>query len=164
MLLNSLLIQIATLFSVGKFPKAPGTVGTLATIPLWYFLAQTGPLIYMVVTFLLFPLGVMAAQAYENHIGKHDSKEIVIDEVVGFLITMTWLPLTWQSVVIGFTVFRILDIVKPPPIRQLDQKVQGGFGVMVDDVVAGIIGSIIMQLIYTQTNWLGVQISVLTSI
>lgn len=164
MLLNSTLLQIATFFGVGRFPKAPGTMGTLAAIPLWYLLAQLGPLIYMVITFLLFPLGVMAAQAYEDRVGKHDSKEIVIDEVVGFLIVMTWLPMTWQSVVIGFLVFRFLDIVKPPPIRQLDQKVQGGFGVMVDDVAAGIIGSVIMQLIYNQTNWLGVQISLLTSI
>lgn len=162
-MLNAILRQVATLFGVGFAPKAPGTVATLATIPIWYALAQTGAVIYMIVTFLLFPLGILAAQAYENHVGRHDSKEIVIDEVVGFLITMTWLPLTWQSVALGFVVFRVLDIVKPPPIRQLDKRMPGGFGVMVDDVVAGIIGSIVMQLIYNQTNWLGVQISTLTS-
>ena len=65
--------------------------------------------------------------------------------------------------VIGFIVFRFLDIVKPPPIRQLDQKVKGGFGVMVDDIAAGIIGSVIMQVLYTKTNWLGVQITTLTA-
>jgi phosphatidylglycerophosphatase A len=162
-MLNSLLIQIATLFGVGKSPKAPGTVATLATIPLWYLLSQLGPIFYMAITLLLVFVGIIAAQAYEDHIGKHDSKEIVIDEVVGFLITMTWLPITWQSMVIGFAVFRFLDIVKPPPIRQLDRNVGGGFGVMVDDIVAGIIGSIIMQLLYVQTNWLGMQISTLTS-
>lgn len=162
-MLNTFLRHLATLFGIGFAPKAPGTVATLATIPIWYLLVQTGELTYMVVTFLLFPLGIVASQVYENHVGKHDSKEIVIDEVVGFLITMTWLPMTWQSVVIGFIVFRILDITKPPPIRQLDKRMPGGFGVMVDDVVAGIIGSIIMQLIYNQTNWLGVQISTLTS-
>ena len=155
---NRILIAIATFFSIGKFPKAPGTMATLATIPLWFVLAQTGWVVYMVVTLLLIPLGVMAAQAYENSVAQHDSKEIVIDEVVGFLITMTWLPLTWQSVVLGFLVFRFLDIVKPPPIRQLDQKVGGGFGVMVDDIAAGIIGSVLMQVIYNQTNWLGNQI------
>lgn len=162
-MMNAILRQVATLFGVGFAPKAPGTVATLATIPIWYALAQTGSVIYMTVTFLLFPLGILAAQAYENHVGRHDSKEIVIDEVVGFLITMTWLPLTWQSVALGFVVFRVLDILKPPPIRQLDKRMPGGFGVMVDDVVAGIIGSIVMQLIYNQTNWLGVQISTLTS-
>lgn len=161
-MLNSFLIQLATFFSIGKISKAPGTVATLATLPLWYALWHAGPLIYMVVTFLLVPVGVVAAQAYENVSQKHDSKEIVIDEVVGFLITMTWLPLTWQSAALGFIVFRFLDIVKPPPIRQIDKKVQGGFGVMADDIVAGIIGSIIMQLVYNQTNWLGTQISILT--
>ena len=137
-------------------------MATLATIPIWWALSQAGPIIYMIVTLVLFPIGVIAAQAYENQSDTHDSKEIVIDEVVGFLITMTWLPMTWQSVVIGFAIFRFLDIVKPPPIRQLDRKVKGGFGVMLDDVVAGIIGSLIMQLLYTQTNILGVQITTLT--
>ena len=161
-MLNSFLIQLATYFSIGKISKAPGTVATVATIPLWYLLAQTGPLIYMIVTFALIPIGVIAAQAYEDLSQSHDSKEIVIDEVVGYLITMTWLPLTWQSMLIGFIVFRFLDIVKPPPIRQLDRNVKGGFGVMVDDIVAGIIGSVIMQVLYNHTNWLGMQISTLT--
>lgn len=160
---DNILVNLATLFGVGKISKAPGTVATLVTIPIWYLLVQANPLIYMAITFLLFPLGAWAAQVYENHVGLHDSKEIVIDEVVGFLITMTWLPVTWQSAVLGFLLFRFFDIVKPPPIRQLDQKVPGGFGVMVDDVVAGIICSILMQLIYNQTNWLGTQISTLTT-
>ncbi len=163
MVLKKILLLIATFFNIGKFPKAPGTVATLATIPIWWALWHAGPLIYMIVTLLLFPIGVMAAQAYESQSSVHDSKEIVIDEVVGFLITMVWLPMTWQSVLFGFVIFRFLDIVKPPPIRQLDQKIPGGLGVMLDDVAAGVIGSVILQLIYTQTNWLGVQITNLTS-
>lgn len=162
MVLRQSLLLIATYFNIGKFPKAPGTIATLATIPLWWALWHAGPIIYMIVALLLFPVGVIAAQAYEAQSDTHDAKEIVIDEVVGFLITMTWLPMTWQSVVLGFMIFRFLDIVKPPPIRQLDRKVPGGLGVMLDDIAAGIIGSILMQLIYTQTNWLGVQITTLT--
>ena len=157
-MLNKFLYNLATLFGVGKISRAPGTVATLATIPIWYILAQAGPLIYMTVVFILFPIGIRAAQIYEQQSNTHDAKEIVIDEVVGFLITMTWLPITWQSAAFGFCLFRFFDIVKPPPIRQLDQKIPGGFGVMVDDVVAGIISSILMQLIYNQTNWLGMQI------
>ena len=160
---TTVLLQVATYFGVGKFPKAPGTVATLATIPLWYLLSFLGPILYMLVVLALIGLGIVAAQAYESQAGSHDAKEIVIDEVVGYLITMTWLPVTWQSAVIGFIVFRFFDIVKPPPIRQLDRKVQGGFGVMVDDIVAGIIGSIIMQILYNHTNWLGSQISLLTT-
>lgn len=161
-MVNSLLLQIATFFSIGRFPKAPGTVATLATLPVWYLLAQTGPFIYMFVTFLIVLIGIWAAQAYEDQSSKHDSKEIVIDEVAGFLITMVWVPITWQSAVVGFILFRFFDIVKPPPIRQLDQKIPGGFGVMADDIAAGLISSVIMQLLYTQTNWLGSQILILT--
>lgn len=160
---KKLLLLIATFFNIGKVSKAPGTVATLATIPLWWILAQTGPLIYMTLVVLMVPLGIVAAQAYEAQSAVHDSKEIVIDEVVGFLITMTWLPMTWQSLVLGFILFRFFDIVKPPPIRQLDKQVGGGVGVMADDVAAGLVSSIILQTIYTQTSWLGVQISNLTT-
>ena len=156
---NQFIVQCAaTFFFVGRISKAPGTWGTLAAIPLWYFLAQLSPLIYMSVVFILLFLGILVCQLYEKNKGTHDSKEIVIDEVVGFLITMTWLPLTWQSLVVGFILFRFFDIVKPPPIRQLDQKVKGGVGVMIDDVAAGIVSNVILQIIYNQTFWLGAQI------
>lgn len=150
---------LATFFYVGKFPKAPGTAGTLATIPLWIVMTYSLHVVwYMVIVFIILLAGIYICQMYENYSQNHDAKEIVIDEVVGFLITMTWLPLTWQSCVFGFVLFRILDITKPPPIRQLDQKVKGGVGVMIDDVAAGIVANIILQFIYTHTNWLGVQI------
>ena len=154
---NTLIKMLATFFYSGCAPKAPGTFGTLAAIPLWYMLAQFSILPYMVVVFILAILGILVSQAYESVVQKHDSKEIVIDEVVGFLITMTWLPLTWQSAVFGFVLFRFFDILKPPPIRQLDQKIGGGVGVMVDDIAAGIICNIILQIIYAQTFWLGAQ-------
>ena len=162
-MIKKLLVLIATFFHIGKVSKAPGTVATLATIPLWWAMAGAGPIIYMILVLLLLPLGIMAAQAYESTTDVHDSKEIVIDEVVGFLITMTWLPMTWESLVLGFVIFRVLDIFKPWPISVLDKNVKGGVGVMIDDIAAGIIGSLILQTIYTQTSWLGVQISTLTT-
>ena len=161
--MNKALLLIATYFNIGRISKAPGTVATVATIPIWWILTQMHPFVYMSVTLLLIPLGIAAAQAYENQSDVHDSKEIVIDEVVGFLITMIWLPVTWQSLVLGFIIFRFLDIVKPPPIGLLDKRVKGGLGVMIDDIAAGIIGSLVLQIIYTQTSWLGVQISTLTT-
>ncbi|WP_409479153.1 phosphatidylglycerophosphatase A [Pseudobdellovibrio sp. HCB154] len=154
---QKLVIQLATFFGAGRLPKSPGTWGTLATIPLWYLLAQLHAIPYMVVVLLLCIAAILIAQAYENFTHTHDSKEIVIDEVVGFLITMTWLPMTWQSLVAGFVLFRIVDIVKPPPIRQLDQKVKGGVGVVIDDIAAGIVCNIILQMVYTYTPWLGAQ-------
>lgn len=149
---------IATFFFVGKISKAPGTFGTLATIPLWFCLSHLNIVSYMVSIIVLIIVGVVSAQFYQKISGEHDSKEVVIDEVVGFLITMTWLPVTWQSVVFGFVLFRFFDIVKPPPIRQFDRKIKGGVGVMVDDIAAGLICNIILQSIYTHTSWLGAQI------
>ncbi|WP_246845288.1 phosphatidylglycerophosphatase A [Bdellovibrio sp. NC01] len=151
---------VATFFGVGLSPKAPGTVATVATIPLVLLLNWAGPIPYMLVTIALIPIGIIAAQIYEQDKGSHDAKEIVIDEVVGFLITMVWLPLTWQAILIGFVLFRLLDITKPLFIGYLDKKIQGGLGVMMDDVAAGIIASLVMQLLFTHTNWLGSQILV----
>ncbi|ASD64926.1 phosphatidylglycerophosphatase A [Bdellovibrio bacteriovorus] len=161
-MVTNFLIQLATLFGVGRFPKGPGTVGTLATIPIVILLSKLGPLVYMGAVILLLPVGIAACEAYERSKGGHDHKEIVIDEVLGFLITMVWMPMTWQAILIGFALFRLLDITKPLFIGYLDKKIQGGLGVMIDDVAAGIIASLIMQVIYTQTNWLGSQIVVIS--
>lgn len=150
------------MFGIGRFPKGPGTVGTLVTIPIVILLSKLGPLYYMGAVILLLPVGIAACEAYEQVKGGHDHKEIVIDEVLGFLITMVWLPMTWQAILIGFGLFRLLDITKPLFIGYLDKKIQGGLGVMIDDVAAGIIASLIMQVIYTQTNWLGSQIVVIS--
>lgn len=158
--MRDFLKSLATLFGLGKIAKAPGTVATLATIPLYLLLFQAGPIVYMIALLLLVPVGIVACEFYEQDHEGHDHKEIVIDEVLGFLITMVWLPMTWQAILIGFVLFRLLDITKPLFIGYLDKKIQGGLGVMVDDIAAGIIASIIMQLLYSQTNWLGSQVLV----
>lgn len=156
--LRPFLKKLAVFFGAGYSPKAPGTVGTLATIPLYWLLMQPGPLFYMSFVVFLLPLAILAAEVYEQEMQRHDSSEIVIDEVLGFLITMTWLPLTWQAVTLGFFIFRFLDILKPFPIGYLDKKVQGGLGVIVDDVAAGIIANILLQILYTKTALLGAQV------
>lgn len=162
-MVQKILLQIALFFGVGKAPKAPGTWATLATVPLALLVNWAGPFWAMATAVLLLPLSIVAAEIYEQVHQSHDSKEIVIDEVLGFLITMTWLPITWQSYFLGFFLFRLLDILKPFPIGYLDKKVRGGLGVVIDDVVAGIIANIILQIIYTQTNWLGSQITTATT-
>jgi len=161
--LNKFLKNLATFFGVGFFPKSPGTAGTFATIPLVLLLSWAGPLVYMVFVILLLPVAILAAQVYQEETGGHDRQEIVIDEVIGFLIAMTWLPMTWKSMLLGFLLFRVLDIFKPFPIGYLDKKIPGGLGVVIDDVVAGIIASLILQYIYQHTNWLGEQVMVFTS-
>jgi phosphatidylglycerophosphatase A len=115
----------------------------------------------MAAVLLLIPLAIIAAAAYEqDHLHAdsadgHDRSEIVIDEVVGFLITMVWLPMTWQSLLLGFLLFRFFDILKPFPIGYLDRKVPGGLGVVVDDIAAGIFASLILQAVYSYTSILG---------
>lgn len=147
-----------TFGGIGRLPKAPGTWGSLAALALVIPLSQFGILVYMGVTLILLFAGIYACELYETQSGGHDQGHIVIDEVVGIFITMTWLPITWQSLLIGFILFRVLDIWKPLLIGYLDKRVQGGLGVMIDDVVAGVIASIAMQALYTYTSVLGVQL------
>lgn len=135
----------------------PGTWATLATIPVVIGATYVGPFFYMGLTFVLLILGALACEVVEAQSEVHDSGHLVIDEVVGFLITMTWLPITWQSFVFGFVFFRMLDIAKPFPISFLDRRVKGGLGVMIDDVAAGVIANVVLQVIYTKTSWLGSQ-------
>lgn len=151
-------IKIATVFGVGRILRAPGTWGSLVTLPLALGLMWLGPLAYMAATLAMAIVAILAAEQYEQQSEKHDSKEIVIDEVAGMLVTMTMLPMTWQSFVIGFILFRLLDIFKPFPISYFDRKVPGGFGVVIDDLVAGMIANGILQLMLYHTAWLGVQI------
>ncbi len=155
--MRNFLLQSATLFGVGKISKAPGTWGTLVTVPVVFLLSYLGPLYYMGAIFFMLPFSIIAAEAYEKQSSGHDSKEIVIDEMIGFMIAMTWMPQTWQAYLAGFCLFRFLDILKPPPIRYFDRRVPGGLGVVLDDVVAGIVANIFLQLIYSQTPWLGIQ-------
>lgn len=144
----------------GHSPKAPGTIGTLVALPLVYMFNWTGNLGYLLLTMVMLCLGILVSQLYQDQMGsQHDRQEIVIDEIVGLLITMALVPITWQTMVLGFLLFRILDIWKPGPIGLLDQKVKGGIGVMLDDVAAGIIANIILQLLISRTSLLGVTVS-----
>ncbi len=144
--IDSFFIFLATYFGIGRLPKAPGTWATIATIPLFLVMAKLSPVTYMMVVFCICLVGIYASQVYEKYSNKHDSQEIVIDEVAGFLITMTLVPVNSLNIAIGFVLFRLLDIFKPGPIGYLDRKVQGGMGVMVDDIAAGLLASIIMQI------------------
>lgn len=149
---------IATFFGVGKVPKAPGTFGTIAALPLAFLLNWAGPFYVMGFVLLFTPLAIWASDRHCQNLKAEDPQEIVIDEVLGFVITMTWLPMTWQAYLLGFFLFRVLDITKPLLIGYLDRRATGGFGVMADDIAAGIIANLILQLLYAETALLGVQI------
>jgi len=112
---------------------------------------------YVIITFLFILGAWYVCETYEMHSQNHDSPEVVIDEVVGYLVAMLWMPMTWQAFTYTFVLFRALDMIKPPPISWIDKNVRGGYGVMLDDLVAGIVTNLVFQFVYTQTNWLGVR-------
>ncbi|MFZ1641274.1 MAG: phosphatidylglycerophosphatase A [Candidatus Contendobacter sp.] len=123
-------------FGSGCAPKAPGTFGTLAAIPL-YLLIQPLPLwTYLLLTVAGFALGVWICDRAARDLGVHDHPAIVWDEVIGYFITMIAAPPGWLWIIAGFALFRLFDILKPWPIRQADQRVGGGFGIMFDDLLA----------------------------
>jgi phosphatidylglycerophosphatase A len=136
-----------TWFGLGRLTKAPGTIGTLGAIPIVWLFQKFGDFGYLGATITLTVFAMVLAHMYEAVTGTHDSSEVVIDEVVGFLVTMALVPFTWQNVLLGFAIFRVLDIVKPFPISWIDRKVPGGVGAVADDLFAGILGNIIIHLL-----------------
>jgi phosphatidylglycerophosphatase A len=125
-------------FGAGKAPVAPGTFGTLVGIAAYLLLQPLSALIYAVTVLALFALGVWLCQVTEQDLKVHDHPGIVWDEIVGYLITMFMAPAGWIWIVAGFFLFRLFDIWKPFPIRQLERRIQGGFGNMLDDALAGL--------------------------
>ncbi|HAW50409.1 TPA: phosphatidylglycerophosphatase A [bacterium] len=142
---DKLILFIAMGFGLGKMPVAPATFGSLLGIPI-FILAGKNHLLYIEICILATILGIYIAHIAEKITGIKDDRKIVVDEVVGFLITMIGIPVEIFYIIMGFFIFRIIDILKPPPICLL-QKASGGFGIVLDDILAGIIGCIILNII-----------------
>jgi phosphatidylglycerophosphatase A len=138
---------LATGFGVGYSPIAPGTLGTLIAIPIYYFLSEIPLPLYEITLIGFLFLSVWISENAETFFGKKDDPRIVIDEMTGFFVTMLWIPKTIHFIMIGFILFRFFDILKPFPIRHLERKVKGGWGVVLDDVMAGVYANIILQII-----------------
>jgi len=135
-------------FGSGLAPKAPGTFGTLAAVPLFLLLSAFTPLLYAITVLLVCVSGVYLCGKTANDVGVHDHGAIVWDEFAGLFITMFMVPVSWQSVVVGFVLFRLFDILKPWPISIADKKLTGGFGIMFDDILAGLFSLAIMHIIF----------------
>ena len=146
-LLRSPTLLLAFGFGSGLSPKAPGTMGTLAAIPLWWLLAQLPLTSYLIVVSIAAVVGIAICGRAADQMGVHDHGGIVWDEFVGFWIAMAALPITWQSVILGFVLFRVFDIFKPWPISWLDKRVSGGFGIMIDDVIAGLAAAVVIYFL-----------------
>jgi phosphatidylglycerophosphatase A len=127
---------------------APGTFGTLVAIPFYLILSQMPHWLYAGCVLGAFAFGVWLCQSVSDDLGVHDHGGIVWDEFVGYWITMFLVPVSWGWVLAGFALFRLLDIWKPWPIRWIDRHVQGGLGIMLDDVIAGAAACIALHAIH----------------
>jgi phosphatidylglycerophosphatase A len=132
-----LILASASWLGLGYLPRAPGTWGTLGAIPLWWAMARLAPWESAVITALIALASIWIAHQAERIYGAHDVQHIVIDEVAGMLVAAIGVPFAWPEVVAAFVLFRLFDMVKPGPIRWLDQNVGGGLGVVLDDIAAG---------------------------
>ena len=140
--MNRLVKVISSGFGLGYSPVASGTVGSLLGIPLVWFYPNS-----LVMALLLIILGIWSSSQGEKLFGEKDSSKIVIDEVAGYYLAMLALPLTWPFFLSAFFLFRILDVIKPGPIKRL-QELKGGWGVVADDLAAGILTNIILRIFY----------------
>ena len=141
-------IFLATGFYVGNLPFAPGTFGSLIGLPLSFALAGISLAPAILCTLLFSFLAVCIADAAEKILEQNDPGCIVIDEIAGMVTTLIGLPFNLITVVSGFIIFRLLDILKPFPIRSLDKRVAGGLGVVADDVAAGIVANLLLRFIF----------------
>ena len=151
----SLPVVVATAAGIGFVPFAPGTFGSIPGLALALASRALGPWwLEGVLVVLIFAAGVWAAQEAETHFGRIDPGPVVIDEVVGMLITTLFLPLSWTGWLVGFLVFRVCDVIKPFPAGRAE-RLPGGWGVMCDDVLAGVWGYAIMRgLLWLFPQWI----------
>ena len=139
-------ILFATWGGTGYSPVASGTVGTLAAIPLYLLLARLPLPLYLFTLVPFFFFSCWVAGLAEEIFAEKDSGKIVIDEVIGYLVTMTGAPVSWQGVLLGFFLFRFFDIVKVEPAGYFDRHLKNGYGVVLDDVAAGVYSCALLHL------------------
>ncbi|MDB4535683.1 phosphatidylglycerophosphatase A [Oceanospirillaceae bacterium] len=132
-------------FGSGAAPKAPGTCGTLVAVLIYWPLSQLSPEHYLLMLLVTSVMGIYICGQTAKDLGVHDHGSIVWDEFVGFWITMFAAPVGWVWVVVGFVLFRFFDIIKPWPISWIDKNITGGFGIMLDDVIAGVMAAGVLQ-------------------
>jgi phosphatidylglycerophosphatase A len=153
--MRAVIVFLATGLYSGKSPVLPGTGGTLAALPLVWVFSRFGAMGYFFLTGVFVYLSIWIADLYEREFQRHDRPEVVIDEMAGFLISMCLLPLSRNVLLAAFVLFRALDMIKPFPISVLDKKVPGGYGVVIDDLLAGLITNVVLQVVVWKTDWLG---------
>jgi phosphatidylglycerophosphatase A len=152
--MRSVALACATAFGVGYAPVAPGTFGSLVGLLVWWLLPQTA-VAQVAAVVVVFFVGAWSGTHAEQHFNRTDPGPVVIDEVLGILITMLFNPVGWQGAVIGFLLFRVADIIKPYPANRLEE-LHGGFGIMADDGMAAVYSNLALRLVvYASTTAFG---------
>jgi phosphatidylglycerophosphatase A len=145
---RAIILFIAEGSYAGRMPFAPGTAGTLVGVFLYLLINRLPLTWYVFVSILTVGVGTWASGEAEKLLQKKDAPSIVIDEIAGYLVSMALVPCTWGFVLAGFILFRFFDILKPWPLKKL-QDIRGGAGVMLDDIGAGLYTNILLQILST---------------
>ncbi len=140
-------------FGSGYLPKAPGTFGTAVAVPFYLLLQPLSIGAYLITMAILFLGGIWLCDRCARAMGVHDHPAIVWDEVVGYLVTMVAAPAGWGWILLGFILFRFFDVLKPWPIRWVDRRVTGGFGIMLDDLLAAAFAWLLLQGVAAGFQW-----------
>lgn len=151
MTLASLALALATCFGVGYVSFAPGTFGSAAGLLLWAVLPQSATTGAVVIA-MLFAVGAWSGGVVEGHLRVTDPAPVVIDEVMGMLVTLFLNPVGWPGAMAGFVLFRIFDVIKPPPANRLEH-LRGGFGVMADDFMAAVYANLVLRGALAFSHW-----------
>ena len=145
-------LAIATVFGIGYAPIAPGTFGSAAGLLLWWLLpASTAT--HAIVIVALFAVGSWSGNVAEHYFGRTDPGQVVIDEVMGMLITLFLNPVGWIGAILAFFLFRIFDVIKPYPSDRLE-RLHGGVGVMADDGMAAIYANLTLRVMLASSKWI----------
>ena len=149
--MRSLALACATTFGVGYAPVAPGTFGSAAGLILWYILPPSLAVQASAIV-VLFLVGAWSGSKAEEHFGASDPGAVVIDEVLGMLVTLFLNPVGWKGALLGFLLFRIFDVIKPYPANALE-RLPGGIGIMADDAMAAVYSNVALRLVLAASLW-----------
>jgi len=134
-------------FGVGLLPGMPGTFGTAGALPLYFLIVALGTWHKIISIAIVLCVAIWSSWRAQCILGRGDAREIVIDEVAGFLLTTVFFPFTWITLVAGFCLFRFFDVLKPPPIRNIERITAGGLGIVLDDLVASVYAMICVWIL-----------------